>query len=80
LIEIEDLIKRFKSQMKEAIEKLGKMRYLKSIAYRLASEKEKRKVRIHTLYYRMEEMENSVKQFRLEVSKAKRQDLEEMDY
>lgn len=66
--------------MKEAKEKLSKMRYLKSIAYKLSSEREKMKVNIHTLYHRIEEMENTIKQFREEVAKAKRQDLEEMEY
>ena len=80
LLEAEDLVKRFNEQMKEAKEKLSKMRYLRSIAYKLASEREKMKVNIHTLYYRIEEMENTIKQFKEEVAKAKRQDLEEMDY
>ncbi|MEA3414160.1 MAG: LemA family protein [Nanoarchaeota archaeon] len=80
LMEAEDLVKRFKEQLKEAKEKLGKMRYLKGIAYKLANEKEKMKVNIHTLYYKMDEMENTIKQFKSEVTKAKRQDLEEMDY
>jgi len=80
LMEAEDLVKRFKEQLKEAKEKLNKMRYLKSIAYRLASERAKMKVNIHTLYYRIEEKENTIKQFKSEVVKAKRQDLEEMDY
>ena len=78
--EAEDLIKIFKIQLKEGNEKLKSMRYLKSIAYRLASEKEKKKVTIHTLYYRMEKMENTIKTLKMEVSKTKRQDLEEMDY
>ncbi len=80
LMEAEDLVKRFKNQLKEAKEKLSKMRYLKSIAYKLASEKEKMKVNIHTLYYRIEEMENTINQFKREVAKARKQDLEEMDY
>lgn len=80
LIEAEDLVKRFREQLKEANEKLSKMRYLRSIAYKLASEKEKMRVKIHTFYYRMDEMENTIKQFKEEVAKAKRQDLEEMDY
>jgi hypothetical protein len=80
LMEAEDLVKRFKQQLKEAIEKLNKMRYLRSIVYRLSSEKEKMKVNIHTLYYRTDEMENTIKKFSEEVAKAKRQDLEEMEY
>ncbi|MBN1175070.1 hypothetical protein JXA48_00345 [Candidatus Woesearchaeota archaeon] len=71
LLEAKDLVKRFKSQLKEATEKLGKMRYLKSVAYRLSSEKEKMKVNIHTLYYRMDEMDNTIKTFEDEVKEAK---------
>lgn len=80
LLEAEDLIKRFKDQLKEAKEKLSKMRYIKSIAYKLASEREKMKVNIDTLYYRIEEKENTIKQLKSEVAKAKKQELEEMDY
>ena len=76
----EDKVKRFKDQLKEANEKLSKMRYLKSIVYKLASEREKMKVNIQILYYRVEEMENTIRQLKDEVAKAKRQDLEEMDY
>lgn len=76
----EDKIKRFKEQLKEAREKLNKMKFLKSIAYKLSSEREKRKVEINTLYYRIEEKENVVKGLKEEVAKAKRQDLEEMEY
>jgi len=56
------------------------MRYLRSIAYKLASEREKMKVNIHTLYYRIEEMENTIKKLKEGSEKAKRQDLEEMEY
>lgn len=80
IMEAEDLVKRFKDQLKEANEKLSKMRYLKSLAYKIASEKEKMRVKIHTLYYRLEENENTIKKFKEEVTKAKRQDLEEMEY
>jgi len=80
IMEAEDLVKRFKDQLNEGKEKLRNMRYLKSIAYKLASEREKIRVNIHTLYYRIEEMENTIKKFKEEVNKAKRQDLEEMDY
>lgn len=38
------------------------------------------KVNIHTLYYRIEEKENVVKGLKEEAEKAKRQDLEEMEY
>lgn len=76
----EDKIKRFKDQLKEANEKLKNMRFLKSIAYKLASEREKSKVNINTLYYRIEEKENVVKGLKEEVERARRQDLEEMEY
>lgn len=80
IMNAEDKIKRFKDQLKEANEKLKNMRFLKSIAYKLASEKEKRKVEINTLYYRIEEKENVVQEMKKEVEKAKRQDLEEMEF
>lgn len=80
IMNAEDKIKRFKDQLNEANEKLNKMRFLKSIAYKLSSEKEKRKVHINTLYYRVEEKEKIVKKLEEEVEKAKRQDLEEMEY
>jgi predicted RNase H-like nuclease (RuvC/YqgF family) len=79
-MEAEDLIKRFKKELKEYQERLDKMRYNKSVFYKLTSEREKLKVNIHTLYYRLEEKENTVKQLKDEVAKAKKQDLEEMDY
>jgi len=78
LMEAESLVKRFKSQLKEASEKLNKMRYLKSIAYKLASEKEKMKVKIHTLYYRVEEMEETIKKFQEELQDAKKRHLKEI--
>ncbi len=80
IMEAEDLIKRFKKELKEYQERLDKMRYNKSVFYKLTSEREKLKVNIHTLYYRLEEKENTVKQLKDEVAKAKKQDLEEMDY
>jgi len=80
LIEAEDLIKRFKSQLKEANDKLNNMRYHKSIFYKLSSENEKMNVNINTLYYRIEENENTIKQLKEEYLKAKKQDLEEMEY
>lgn len=80
IMEAEDLVKRFKDQLEEGNEKLKKMRFLKSIAYKLASEREKLKVNIHTLYYRIEEYEKSIQKLKEEVERAKRQDLEEMDY
>lgn len=78
LMEAEDLVRRFKSLLKEANQKLSSMRYLKSIAYKLASEREKRKVTINTLYYHVEEMENTIKQFKKEVEEAKEQHLKEI--
>lgn len=80
IMNAEDKIKRFKDQLKEANEKLRNMRFLKSIAYKLASEREKSKVNINTLYYRIEEKENVVKGLKEEVEKSKRQDLEKMEY
>lgn len=80
LIEAEDLIKRFKDILNEGNEKLKNMRYLKSIFYKLASEKEKMKVNIDILSYQIEIKENTIKQLKEEVAKAKRQDLEEMSY
>jgi len=80
IMEAEDLVKRFKDQLKEGNEKLKKMRFLKSFVYKLSSEKEKMKVNIHTLYYRIEEYEKSIQKLKEEVEKAKRQDLEEMEY
>jgi len=80
IMQAEDRVKRFKDQLKEGTEKLKKMRYLKSVAYRLASERIKRQVNIHTLYYRVEENERIIQQLKKEVANAKRQDLEEMDY
>lgn len=80
IMEAEDLVKRFKGTLKEGTNKLKNMRYLKSKLYKISSEKEKMKVNIHTLYYRLEESENTIKKLKEEVGKAKRQDLEEMDY
>ncbi len=80
LIEAEDLVKRFKDILKGGNEKLKNMRYLKSIFYKLASEKEKMKVNIDILSYQIEIKENTIKQLKEEVAKAKRQDLEEMSY
>ncbi len=80
IMEAENLVKRFKEQLKEGKEKLSKMRYLRGVAYKLSNEKEKMKVNIHTLYYRVEEMEATINKFKEEVERAKRQDLEEMEY
>jgi hypothetical protein len=80
IMQSEDLVKLFREQMEEGQNKLKNMRYLNSIFYRLASEEEKAKVNIHTLYYRMDNMENIIKQLKEEVNRAKKQDLEEMDY
>jgi len=78
--EAEGLVKRFEAQLKEGQEKLNSMRYLKSFLYKLASETEKIKVNIHTLYYRIEEMDNTISILKEESEKAKKQDLEEMEY
>ena len=80
IMEAEDLIKRFKDQLKEANDKLSNMRYQKSVFYKLSSESGKMDVNIHTLYYRIEENENTIKQFKEEVAKAKKYDLEDMEY
>lgn len=80
IMEAENKIKRFKEQLKEGKEKLSKMRYHKSVFYKLADEKEKIKVNIHTLYYRIEEYEDTIKKLKEEAEKAKKQDLETMDY
>jgi hypothetical protein len=73
IMQAEDLIKRFKEQLKEAKHKLTNMRYLNSIFYKLSSEKEKQKVNLHTLYYRMEELENTVKKLKEEVTSAEKE-------
>ncbi|HOW29509.1 MAG TPA: LemA family protein [archaeon] len=80
IMEAENKIKRFKEQLKEGQERLKNMRYHKGIFYKLADEKEKMKVNIHTLYYRIEEFEDTVKKLKEEAEKAKKQDLETMDY
>jgi hypothetical protein len=80
IMEAEDLVKRFKDTLEEGRDKLKSMRYLKSSLYRISSEREKMKVNIHTLYYRLEERENTIRQLKEEFKKAKRQDLEEMEY
>lgn len=80
IMEAEDLVKRFKEQLKEGSVKLKGMRYLKGVAYKLASEREKMKVNINTLYYQIDEKEGTIKQLKAEVAKAKKQDLEEMAY
>ena len=76
----EDFVKRFNKELKKAKEKLNGMRYFKSVFYRISSEREKRRVNINTDYYKMDEMENTIKIFKEEVKKSKKQDLEEMDY
>jgi hypothetical protein len=80
IMEAENLVKRFRSQFNEADEKLKNMRYLKSIFYKFASESTKMNVNIHTLYYKVDEFESTIKQLKEEYLRAKKQDLEEMDY
>lgn len=80
IIQAEDLVKRFKEQFKEGNEKLKSMRYLNSIFYKFSSEKEKTKVNIHTLYYRMDGMENTINKLKEESEKAKKIDLEVLEY
>lgn len=73
IMEAEDKISVFRKQLKEGTEKLSHMRYLKSMLYKLSSEKEKMKVTIHTLYYRIDEYERTVKQLKKEVEETKEQ-------
>jgi hypothetical protein len=77
IMEAEDKINVFRKQLKEGTEKLSKMRYLKSILYKLASEKEKMKVNIHTLYYRIEEFEKTIQQLKKEIEETKQEYLKE---
>ncbi len=76
----EDFVKRFKEELKKAKEKLEGMRFVKSIFYRISSEREKRRVSINTDYYKINEMENTIKILKEEVKKSNKKDLEEMDY
>ena len=78
--EAEDLVKKFEDIMEEANEKLKKSRFNKGIFYRFSEEKKKAETKIHTLYYEMDKYKNTIKQLKEEVVKAKKQDLEEMDY
>ena len=80
IIEAEDLIKRFKKQMEEAELKLKENGFEKTLRFKFSSFKEKQKSTIHKLYYKIGEMENIIKKFQEEVTKAKRQDLEDMEY
>ncbi len=73
IMESEDKINVFRKQLKEGTEKLSKMRYLKSLFYRLSSEQEKIKVNIHTLYYRIDEFEKTIQQLKKEVEDTKKQ-------
>ncbi len=59
-------IKRFVTQKKQFEKELSNMMYVKSIVFRLSSETEKDKVRIHDLYYRLEESEDTVNQLEKE--------------
>jgi DNA repair ATPase RecN len=71
IMEAEDKISVFRKQLKEGNEKLSKMRYLRSVFYKLSSEKEKMKVNIHTLYYRIDEFEKTIEQLKKEVEETK---------
>lgn len=73
IMESEDKINVFRKQLEEGKEKLKNMRYLKSVFYKLSSEKEKMKVNIHTLYYRMDEYEKTIQQLKKEVKETKEQ-------
>ncbi len=78
--EAEDLIKKFEDIMKEGNEKLGRLRYNKSFLFKISGESKKSETKIHTLYYEMNKYKNTIQQLKQEVAKAKKQDLEEMDY
>jgi hypothetical protein len=73
IMECEDKINVFRKQLKEGTEKLNRMRYLRSVFYKLSSEKEKMKVNIHTLYYRIDEFEKTVQQLKKEGEEAKKE-------
>jgi hypothetical protein len=73
IMHTKDLINRFKTQKKQFEDKLSKMRFVKSIAFKLSSETEKDKVRIHDLYYRLEESENNVNQLEREYLEVKKE-------
>lgn len=77
IMESEDKINIFRKQLKEGTEKLNNMRYLKSVFYKLSSEKEKMKVNIHTLYYRMDEFEKTVQQLKKEIEETKKEYLKD---
>jgi len=79
LMEAEDKIERFRATLKEGKEKLKNMRYFKSIAYKLSSQREKVKVNLDVLYYKVDEYEKTIKKLKEEVKEAKKQDLEEMN-
>jgi len=79
IMHAKDLIKRFKTQKKQFEEKLNKMRYVKSVAFKLASETEKDKVRIHDLYYRLEEYENTVNKLEEEYKEVKREGIHKLN-
>jgi hypothetical protein len=71
IMESEDKINVFRKQLKEGTEKLKSMRFLKSVFYKLSSEREKMKVNIHTLYYRIDEFEKTIQQLKREVEETK---------
>jgi predicted nucleic acid-binding Zn-ribbon protein len=77
VMECEDKINVFRKQLAEGADKLKQMRYLKSVFYKLSSEKEKMKVNIHTLYYRMDEFEKTIQQLKKEFEEAKKQYVKE---
>lgn len=77
VMESEDKISVFRKQLKEGTEKLSHMRFLKSVFYRLSSEKEKMKVNIHTLYYRIDEFEKTIQQLKKEVEETRQQYIKE---
>lgn len=76
----EDMIKKFEDIMKKGCDKLEGLRFNKSFLFKLSGENKKNETKIHTLYYEMDNYKNTIQQLKEEVEKAKKQDLEEMEY
>jgi hypothetical protein len=76
----DDLVKKFEDIMAEGNKKLESSRFNKGILFKFSEEKRKSETKIHTLYYEMDKYKNTIQEFKDGVSKAKKQDLEEMDY
>jgi len=80
LMEAENLVKKFNNLLEEAKEKTQNMRYVRSPLYKIASEKEKTKVTIETLYYKMDEFEATINKIKEETISVKKQNLEELEF